>query len=298
MATTPSGTFLYALGGFDVQTALANVDRIAIGSDGNVGDTTAEPDLPAAVGGLTGAVASNVLVIAGGMASRSVSDQSYAAVVHDDGTLGAWKPSGSVKHARFHAGAFANGDTVYVLGGFDASNVYDDVVKATVQPDGTVSPWTSAGKLRGPRSHFSISFVDGYAFVAGGLDKRETTSPVPAITEVARARLDDTGTLVEWTLMPPLPVGLATHASFFYGGYLYVAGGISGGVNLQDEKRVWRAPIDAEHTVGAWEAVAALPVARGHVHQLPVHEKRVYSVSGALDLDLNSSDGIHVGLFE
>jgi hypothetical protein len=99
--------------------------------------------------------------------------------------------------------------------------------------------------------------------------------------------------------MPPLPVAIAAHASFVYGGYLYVAGGLSGGPdNLTEEKRVWRAPIDGTHTLGAWEAVSSLPVARGHVHQLPVVADRVYSVAGALDLDLNSTDEIDVGVFK
>jgi hypothetical protein len=98
--------------------------------------------------------------------------------------------------------------------------------------------------------------------------------------------------------MPPLPVGLATHASFFYGGYLYVAGGITDDPTLTEESRVWRAPIDADHAVGKWEKAAALPIARGHVHQLPVVGNRVYSIAGALDLDLNSSDGIHIGVFQ
>jgi hypothetical protein len=91
--------------------------------------------------------------------------------------------------------------------------------------------------------------------------------------------------------------GLATHASFFYGGYLYVAGGISDANGLTEEKRVWRSPLDADHQLGAWESAAPLPVARGHVHQLPMIGNRVYSVAGALDLDLNSSEAIDVGIF-
>ncbi len=298
LATTRNGSFLYAIGGFEKSTALASVVRIPLTSDGSVGAPVDEPPLPLAVGGLTGAVASNLVVIAGGMAGGKVSDASYAAAIHDDGSLGEWKPSGSVKHARFHAGAFASGSTVYVLGGFDASSVWDDVLKATVQPDGALSPWTAAGNLMGPRSHFSVSLVDGYVFVAGGLDKREVSAAVPPLADVARARIGDDGSLQDWTAMPSLPVGISTHASFFFGGYLYVGGGITGTTSLREEKRVWRAPIDGAHALGTWEEVAPLPIARGHVHQLPVLVDHVYSVGGALDFDLSSSDAIQVGRFE
>jgi hypothetical protein len=115
---------------------------------------------------------------------------------------------------------------------------------------------------------------------------------------VSRGHVAEDGTLGDWTPMPALPVGLAAHASFFYGGFVYVAGGISGTTTLKEEKRVWRAPVDAEHVLGAWESVTPLPRARGHVHQLPVFGNRLYSIGGALDMDLNSTDAIDIGVFE
>jgi hypothetical protein len=95
--------------------------------------------------------------------------------------------------------------------------------------------------------------------------------------------------------MPSLPVALATHASFFYGGYLYAGGGIN---DTGQEKRVWRAPIGGDFTLGPWESVASLPIARGHVHQLPVLGNHVYSVAGAIDFSLDSTGEIDVGTFQ
>lgn len=297
-ATTDKGRFLYALGGFDTRkTTLRSVDRIAIGDDGAVGTSVAEPDLPMPVGGFTGGVVSGVLVIAGGMSASAIVDKTYSAVVGKDGALAPWKSGPPLAHARFHAGGFVDADALYVLGGFDAGHVWSDVLRAKVTSDGAVSPWTSAGSLPGPRSHFSVSLVDGYVYLAGGLDKREETSFVPALRDVSRGRLDPDGSVVEWTDMPPLPVGLATHTSFFYGGYLYVAGGISGVDALKEEKRVWRAPVQDDHALGSWESVTPLPRARGHVHQMPIVGGRVYSLGGALDLDLDSSDAVDIGSF-
>ncbi len=93
-----------------------------------------------------------------------------------------------------------------------------------------------------------------------------------------------------------MPTGLATHSSFFYGGYLYVGGGIDNAP--AEEKRVWRAPVNADHTLGAWEQTVSLPIARAHVHQLPIFGNHVYSFSGAIDFNLDSTDQIDIGTFQ
>jgi hypothetical protein len=295
VADTKAGKFLWALGGAQSKTAIIdNVDRMPIAADGSLGAAVDDTKLPVPLAGITGGIANNAIVIAGGITSQGASDKSWSAPIKDDGSLGAWIAGGSIGSGRFHAGAFTKGNDVWVMGGF-SSVVWDDVVKATVAGDGTLSAWTAAGKLPGPRSHFSVSFVDGYVYIAGGLDQTETNGPVPTLSEVSRARLADDGTLVEWTPQTAFPVGIATHASFVYGGWLYVAGGL---VGLKPEKRVWRAPIGADHSLGDWEDAAPLPIARAHVHQLPVVGNRVYSVSGAIDLALDSTDTIDIGVFQ
>jgi hypothetical protein len=169
-------------------------------------------------------------------------------------------------------------------------------VSATVGSDGTLSAWTKVGTLPGPRSHFSISLVDGYLYLTGGLAVSAFQNP-PNLGDVISAQIAADGTLGPWNTLTPLPVPNATHASFFYGGYLYVAGGITGTTNPIQENRVWRAPIQADHSLGAWELAAPLLVARSHVHQLPTFENHVYSVAGAIDFNLNSTDEIDVGTF-
>jgi hypothetical protein len=295
VAQAKAGAFLYAIGGADGNSVLDDVDRAPVAADGSVGAFTAEAKLPLGAGGLTGAVLSNVIVIAGGMTGGGVTNKSFSAVIGDDGALGAWTPAGSVLHPRMHPGSFTKGTTMYVLGGFNDPTVWDDAVSATVSADGTVSAWASAGKLPAPRSHMSVSYVDGYVFLTGGLDKSAFSNP-PFLAESWRGHVADDGTLGEWTAMPALPAALATHASFFYGGYLYVGGGINS--TPAQEKRMWRAPIGADHVLGAWEKAAPLLIARGHVHQFPLFNAHVYSVAGAIDFNLASTTEIDVGSFQ
>jgi hypothetical protein len=296
LAEPKSGPALFVVGGFDGSSTLANVDRHAIGKDGALAAGTDAPALPVAVGGLTGATVGNVLVVAGGTKGTLVTDTAFSAVVGDDGTLGAWKDAGTVGQPRMHPGAVAKDDTIWVMGGFIHPVVWDDVVSAKVSPDGTVSAWSPAGKLPGKRSHFAITRVGDYVYLSGGLDASALTNP-PDLKDTFVGHLAADGTLGEWQSGPPLPVGLATHSSFFYGGYLYVGGGISDSPPKQ-EFRMWRSPIASDHSMGAWEETTALPVARGHVHDFPVFENHVYSVAGAINFNLASTDEIDVGTFE
>lgn len=297
LAETKAGPMLYALGGFNGSKSLVTVDRTKLGGDGSLGEWSETTALPVAIGGHVGEVIGNVVVVAGGMGMTGHVDTSYSSVIQDDGSLGAWKQGGSIGQRRMHGGSFVLKDAMYILGGFDDPTVFDDVVRATIAADGTIGEWKKIGTLPVPRSHFGLTQVNGYVYLTGGLDKSALSNP-PMLADVYRARLAEDGTLTEWTAMPKLPAGISTQASFFYGGYLYVAGGIHTEPSAAQDARVWRAAIQPDHGLGTWEAAAPLPVARGHVHHLPIFGTRVYSVSGAIDFNLNSTDQVHVGVFE
>lgn len=296
---TKAGPFLYGIAGANVNGVFANVDRALIQPDGSLGAWVSEAPTPVAAGGSVGGAVSSVLVFAGGNTGIAITDKSYSAVVGDDGTVGPWKAGGSIQHPRMHGGSFVVGDTMYILGGFQDPNVWSDAVKATVEPDGTIAAWAPAGQLPGPRSHFSVVQVGEYVYLAGGLAKSAFQDP-PALSDVFRGRIGSDGTLGEWTAMPALPAPLATHASFVYGGYVYIVGGIilRGTLSDADTNVVWRAPIQADHSLGAWGTMKPLPIARGHVHQLPMFENFVYSVAGAIDFNLDSTTEIDIGSFK
>lgn len=296
VAQTSSGAFLYSVGGVDNDAPIANVDRAPINADGTLGDFAALAPIPRATGGMTGAMVNSVIVIAGGSLGAAVTDQSYSAVVNADGSLGTWTDIGSVQNFRMHPGSIVNGTRMYVMGGFNDPTVWDDVVSATVNADGTISGWAAAGKLPAPRSHFSATLHAGYIYLAGGLDKSAFQSS-PPLSTVFQGQILADGTLGNWVPMTALPEGVCTHASFFYGGYLYVGGGLGTSAYTILDK-VWRSPIGADHSLGAWEDVSSLGIARGHVHQFPVFGNHVYSIGGAITLDLTSTDEIDIGTFQ
>jgi hypothetical protein len=295
---TSSGPYLYEMGGFNASGVFANVDAAPINPDGSLGAWASQAALPYALAGATGGVIGNVLVVAGGNTGLVIGDTSYSAVVGAGGAVTSWITGPTIGHSRMHAGSFVTGNTVYILGGFDGQTVWNDIVKATVSADGTISSWTNAGTLPSPLSHFNIAFQDNFVYIGGGLNMSAYDDP-PALTAVYRGVLGADGTIGQWTSMPALPEALATQASFLYGGYVYVAGGIYISGDTADEvKKVWRSPIDATGALGSWEPVASLLVARGHVHQMPVYENHVYSLAGAININLNSTSELDIGTFQ
>jgi hypothetical protein len=294
---TPAGPFLYVIGGFDgMKGSNAFVDRAPILADGSLGDFVADTPLPTTLGGHVSMVVGQSMVVAGGMtASGAVTAASFYAPRHDDGTIGAWtKNTFAMAHPRMHAGSFVVGDDVYVVGGFHNNDVWDDIQRATLQPDGTLANWQPAGTLPGPRSHFSITLLGGYVYLTGGLDKSALTDP-PNLKTTLRGRLLDDGTLGEWTDLTPLPGGLATHAAFVHGGKLHVGGGID---DLPSQTRtIYSTPLGADHTFGEWTKDTKLPLGRSHVHQMPLLHEHVYSVAGSIDFNLDSTPQIAIGSF-
>ncbi|MBK7858118.1 MAG: hypothetical protein IPJ65_05740 [Archangiaceae bacterium] len=299
LAEVDAGAFLYVLGGTEANRVFNFVDRAKVNGDGSLEAFEELPQrLPEAEGGGTATIVGNLLVWAGGTISfGEVTDQSAFARIEADGSLSAFIQNGSIGHRRMHPASVSRGNWVYVLGGFNDPDVWDDAVKAQIYPSGVLSPWVPAGKLSGKRSHMSVTRVGDYVYMVGGLAQSALQNP-PDLRTVERGHFDEHGDLGEWVAQPDYPIGIATHASAFYGGYLYVMGGITDTGGLSHVKRVFRSPLGADHALGAWEEVVSLPVARGHVHDLPLFKNHVYSIAGAIDFSLHSTGAIQVGTFQ
>ena len=290
------GWMLYAIAGGNGAFPIANVDRIAVAPDGTLGTWVPDKFYPTSTAGAAGEVVGSVIVVAGGTIPNgtgfSVTDSAYSSVIQSDGSLGSWTPAGSVGKHRMHASAVTQGNTIWILGGFEDPNVWSDIVSATVSSDGTVSSWQPAGNLPGPRSHFSVTVLDDYVYIAGGLAASAFTNP-PDLKDVWLGQIQSDGTIGAWQELTSLPIGLATHASFAYGGNVYVCGGITD--TPAESGACFQAPVQPDHTLGAFSTAASLPIARGHVHQLPVLAGHVYSIAGAVDFYLNSTTEIDIG---
>lgn len=279
------GSWLYAAGGTDYRQFFDGVVRAPIRPNGALGPWEEAGRLPAPLGGSSIAVAGGFAVLTGGQvatdgnmrALRRVPDVAVAPI-GADGRLGAWRAGPALPVARFHHPTVQHGGWVYVVGGQGERVSEAGVFGARLAADGTLSPWTALTPLPRPRSHHAALVHDGHLYVVGGLDG-DPAGHLAVYTDVLRAPIAPDGTLGEWRIVSRMPHSYATHSAFVHGGAMWVLGGVED--NQRFVNHVWRAPFGANGAVGRWEEVSpALPLARGHVHETPVVDGRVYSVGG------------------
>ena len=100
--------------------------------------------------------------------------------------------------------------------------------------------------------------VAGHLYVAGGIDTNG--DPVASIYMAAVGRDRSVGA---WSQTTDLPMALHSMGIAIFRSWLYVAGGATAGDMPRAE--VYRAHIEEDGTLGAWESQASLPYPRAHV---------------------------------
>jgi len=157
---------------------------------------------------------------------------------------------------------------VFVAGGADSTNApRDSVLYATVSNTGTLGAWTktaalpaavafAAGVVATPEN----SSVTGtsYLYVLGG----DSTASGKPVATVYRGTLSATGAVTGWSPTTPLPAAVHSLGAVIFNGTLYIAGG-SGSGNAP-VATVYRAAIESDGTLGAWQALTSLPFARSY----------------------------------
>ncbi|QQG40700.1 MAG: hypothetical protein HYV37_04060 [Candidatus Levyibacteriota bacterium] len=117
-----------------------------------------------------------------------------------------------------YATAAVNG-YVYITGGYYSSAVY----AAKVNDDGTLGQWSTVSSLPKQLHNHTATVYNGFLFVVGGMANDGTTQ-----SAVYAAKVNDDGTLDQWTTLTSLPQPRYTHATVAIKGYLFVTGGLYG----------------------------------------------------------------------
>jgi hypothetical protein len=112
----------------------------------------------------------------------------------------------------------------------------------------------------------------GFLYVLGGLDNAGQPS-----SSVWFARVGLDGSVTPWQATTALPTPLRAPGAVVFAGSVYLVGGADGQGNAVTA--TWRAPVNADGTLGAWESTAALPEAASHA-ALVSFGPFIYSVGG------------------
>lgn len=202
----------------------------------------------------------------GGGNNNSASDPNRTEVlyaqIYSDGTLGTWHtqsfcPPGNGESSNI---CFAYNDRFYIIGGSDNSGTRSALCfYAPINPGGSVGTFVQASNsLPGGRWFHRGGVKDGYIYVMGGRDASAIQNTVWS------ALINGDGSIGTWSTQTSLPVGTGTGysdgAGFFYGGNIYYCGGSDGVAGYNST--VYKAPLSAGGTVGAWTSDTALPTTR------------------------------------
>ncbi len=159
----------------------------------------------------------------------------------------------------------APGQLVFVTGGADGALSPKTTIRySEIDAAGEFSTWTDGQSLLVGRAFHGAALatpfnalVDtlqaGHLYVVGGID--DTGAPVTSVFHSA-VELDRTNAV--WTEESALPVPLHSMGVTVFRSWLYVAGGATMGNAPSDA--VYRARIQADGSLGAWESQQSLPV--------------------------------------
>ena len=205
-----------------------------------------------------------------GMISFDMDEISRA--VRRSGTTGSWYTTTGFTTARFsHTSVVYNG-YLYVIGGSNVSNIYNDVQFAPINADGTIGSWTATTSFTSARQNHTSVAYNGYLYVLGGWNGITTY-----YNTVQYAPINANGTVGTWTATTSFTTGRRSHTSVVYNGYLYVIGGMNGSASFLND--VQYAPINANGTVGAWTATTSFTTARSH-HTSVAYNSYLYVLGG------------------
>ncbi len=127
-----------------------------------------------------------------------------------------------------------------------------------------------SGFTTGRTGHASVAY-NGYLYVVGGFQSGGAYQ-----NDVQYAVINANGTIGSWAVTTSFTTARNAHTSVAYNGYLYVVGGYTGTVYLND---VQYAPISASGGIGTWTATTSFTTARND-HTSVAYNGYLYVVGG------------------
>lgn len=146
---------------------------------------------------------------------------------------------------------------IYAIGGSNGA-AKNTVYYGKLNPDGTVSSWTTSGSTL-PVALFQLNAVttNGYIYALGG-----TTGGGSTVATAYYSKVNSDGSIGAWTATTSLPAIRSGAMSATANGYVYVVGGTNGPTS---QNTVYYAQTQSDGTLGAWTTSGStLPAVRSY----------------------------------
>ncbi len=221
---------IYVLGGTNLLGPRNVVYFSAVNTDGTLAGWQATTPMPQKVMAHSAAVYNGRIYVTGGMVrSVGATALTYSAPVNADGTVGEWRYETQLPSTLFGHRSFARGGHLYVLGGSEASGLYDaegapsgpvsdKVYSAVINADGTLGAWNEEAPLPAAMELFALVDTDKSVYVLGGFDGG-------VLNSVYFSPIAADGTLGDWQALEALPQNLLSLAAVATSDHIYAIGG-------------------------------------------------------------------------
>lgn len=280
---TTDGPYLYVFGGTDDWKSIHDdVQRAKIAPDGTLSPFEIVGKLPAARAGHCIVDLGDKVFLAGGVVGNGPSPTSVVIDLGKDGKVGASAAGPNLPVAVMHLTCDRKGDWIYAMGGRGRDSKSTRMSARVHVEAAGVGAFENQTPLTPDRSHHASWVRGNRLYLAGGLTGDPIGNNFTGHKDVVSALVDDDGVLGPWEDAGTLPAEVSVTAALLHDDALYVVGGLEDGVTFTTSVR--RAAFDDGGKLTPFvTSNAALPEARGHVHQLPTWGRFFYSVGGKND---------------
>lgn len=141
-----------------------------------------------------------------------------------DGEVGPWQPTSALQQGRIYLAAVALGRHIYALGGGSGPIGEDNqpvasVERATINPDGSLSPWQVISTMQLPRRGLKAATVNNRIYAIGGYSG-------VFLKSIEHTLVDASGNLGTWQVDPEQArLDRYIHSAASFGDRLYLLGG-------------------------------------------------------------------------
>jgi hypothetical protein len=245
--------YMYSIGGWDAVGAIKTVAVAPVNPDGTIGTWAATTELPLALNNLAAAASNGYLYAVGGHDGGNSHNEVWYAPILAGGNVGTWTATSSFVTPRHgHKVAVYNG-RMYLLGGVDTANPFNDVQYATINADGTLGSWTPTTGFTTLRQQHGVVVHDGRIYVIGGGDGSVV------LDTVEYATVNNDGSVGTWASTTSFATPRYYHMTVADNGFVYVLGGRNALSSYYADLQF--APVNPNGTLGVWTAGVQYPSA-------------------------------------
>ncbi len=197
------------------------------------------------------------LYVLGGRNGATYYNSVQYAKLNTDGSVGAWSAGTSFATGRAVFSATAINGYMYILGGWTGSADWQDIQYASINPNGSLGSWATAGSdvSNNGGQGACIAAHGNRIYSLGGWDGSTNHNSVLYATQ------NSNGTIGSWTATNSFATPRSNLNCVVNGDYLY----ISGGEGSQTYNDTQFAAINSDGTLGSWTPTTSFALARvGH----------------------------------